>query len=1211
MPTGEWLRKQAAGTGSHRACLWPLLTVSLLVLGLLSWACGEDGATAPGETSDAAPGSLRGLLVEGRVRAEIGEWPQALELFEQAAALAPDEPVVVFNLAVAHFHAGDFQAAREQLEGMPAASPPWLLGRAHSLRGKLAVEAGDHERAQAAYREAARLDPAEAVYPHTLAELQLRRPEQRGELLERAYQLWPGNARLAADFALWALRQGDAEVRLRGLAAVEVLAAAMPDPKVEAYLERGRAEVARDPAQERVPQPLRVVLNLMLNSPRFRGDVTDLAARKEVTPLDEPVAAAASGLAPPREPAPEVRFEAAELAPLPSLAGGERMLAAVVVDDAVDGEPGAGREAAVAFLSDSALYFLPREGEAWQRLAELAEGALTLLAGDLDDDGRPELVVATSQGLRLWGRDSSSRWSERPLVPELAAAGPLREALLTDFEHDGDLDLLALDDAGRGVLVLHRGEAGWGPPRAAPLGVAEPLDRLAFADLDGDADQDLLAASPTELFVLRNWRQGVLSLHVRLPLPAPPRQLVPFDYDGDGSIDVVVAHEVGLSFWRGDGRAGLERDITAEESAALSPPGDQGGKTLSGDAGAVAVSDVDLDGDLDLLLAGEAGVVLLENAGGGRFEPRPGVFGEPAPSAQGLLPLDLDGDRDPDLLAWDEETVHGLRSDGAEGQGWMVLDLRGLAGKVPLDGWGVRLEVMFAGRTQVLEPRRSHVILGLGGERPTVVKAVWPNGISEYLFAPPPRTRQTLQLTIRIEGSCPFLYASDGEGLRFVTDILGLAPLGMLATSPFGSANAVSSPLGPPKGTYVPADPEEYLRLPDWVRPRGGELELAITEELREVTYLDQAELVVVDAPDDVVVMNGEQWLEGPVEGLALRLLTPPVAPAAVRDHLGDDVLDAARERDHRYVVPRSPKRRYQGAMEPYRLTVELPPEVAAAERPALVLLGWLHWGNTSTNVARDQDPRGAPLFPYLEVGDGRGGWRPTTVPVGLPAGKTKPVVVDLTGALNGADPRLRITTDFEVYWDLVAVATLRGEATTRHRVHRLAPQRARLRYGGFSRWYRPAADAPYLFDYGDRRPYPWRTAASGREVALSWQEHEGYYTAFGPVEGLLESADDRYVVFGSGEEVTLGFDVASLPALPSGWRRTYFLHSEGWEKDGDPNVACSQTVLPLPFRGMRGYPCAAAVAVPAGLDGGVAERSRWVARGRLARRVAVWAGHG
>ena len=161
--------------------------------------------------------------------------------------------------------------------------------------------------------------------------------------------------------------------------------------------------------------------------------------------------------------------------------------------------------------------------------------------------------------------------------------------------------------------------------------------------------------------------------------------------------------------------------------------------------------------------------------------------------------------------------------------------------------------------------------------------------------------------------------------------------------------------------------------------------------------------------------------------------------------------------------------------------------------------------------------------------------------------------------------------------------------------------------WGGFSRWYRPAANGPYLFDYDDRRSYPWRIDGEGRELVLSWQELEGYYTAYGPVTELLERADDRLVVVASGEEVKIAFDLTSLPALPDGWRRTFFLHSEGWEKDGDPNVSCSRTVEPLPYHGMTHDPCSGLEtgSAPAG-----AARTRWVDGDRLARRVAAEMSH-
>jgi hypothetical protein len=36
---------------------------------------------------------------------------------------------------------------------------------------------------------------------------------------------------------------------------------------------------------------------------------------------------------------------------------------------------------------------------------------------------------------------------------------------------------------------------------------------------------------------------------------------------------------------------------------------------------------------------------------------------------------------------------------------------------------------------------------------------------------------------------------------------------------------------------------------------------------------------------------------------------------------------------------------------------------------------------------------------------------------------------------------------------------------------------------------------------------------------------------------------------------------------------RTWLLYLDGWAKDGDPNTVTSQTVEPLPFHAMSGYP--------------------------------------
>ena len=74
-----------------------------------------------------------------------------------------------------------------------------------------------------------------------------------------------------------------------------------------------------------------------------------------------------------------------------------------------------------------------------------------------------------------------------------------------------------------------------------------------------------------------------------------------------------------------------------------------------------------------------------------------------------------------------------------------------------------------------------------------------------------------------------------------------------------------------------------------------------------------------------------------------------------------------------------------------------------------------------------------------------------------------------------------------------------------------------------------------------------------------------GNYTRYGDVFDLLKKSDDRFVVFSSGEGMSLDFDPAKLPPLPAGWTRDYFFYADGFEKDLDFYAAHAFTVEPLP----------------------------------------------
>jgi hypothetical protein len=71
----------------------------------------------------------------------------------------------------------------------------------------------------------------------------------------------------------------------------------------------------------------------------------------------------------------------------------------------------------------------------------------------------------------------------------------------------------------------------------------------------------------------------------------------------------------------------------------------------------------------------------------------------------------------------------------------------------------------------------------------------------------------------------------------------------------------------------------------------------------------------------------------------------------------------------------------------------------------------------------------------------------------------------------------------------------------------------------------------------------------------------------------LLTESDNKYVISNAGDETSVAFKATGLPELKKGWKRDFLIHSVGWVKDGDINTALGNTVMPLPFHGMKTYP--------------------------------------
>jgi len=87
------------------------------------------------------------------------------------------------------------------------------------------------------------------------------------------------------------------------------------------------------------------------------------------------------------------------------------------------------------------------------------------------------------------------------------------------------------------------------------------------------------------------------------------------------------------------------------------------------------------------------------------------------------------------------------------------------------------------------------------------------------------------------------------------------------------------------------------------------------------------------------------------------------------------------------------------------------------------------------------------------------------------------------------------------------------------------------------------------------------------------FQRQRGSYTRLGDVTPLLTGIDNRFAIFGSGEEIAAEFDAAALPPLPPHWKRDYVFYANGYVKDMDFYDASPFTVSQLPFHEMSTYP--------------------------------------
>jgi hypothetical protein len=272
-------------------------------------------------------------------------------------------------------------------------------------------------------------------------------------------------------------------------------------------------------------------------------------------------------------------------------------------------------------------------------------GTGDVFAADLDGDGDLDVLSASRTDDKIaWyeNLDGAGTFGEQNILSDTADGA--RSVVAGDLDGDGDVDIVAgSQDDDTVVWFKNAGDGTFG--NAVLLtNTADYVTSVSLVDLDQDERLDVIITSRDDHSVVwfRNEGRGEFGPERLIALDSlQPYGVSIADFDGDGILDVAVADRLlDLVVWYpglGDGLFDVPQVVGRDLDSVVS----------------VAVGDVDGDGDADLLSASRIDnkVALFKNEGQGSFAAEvlltePGFLG-----AQYVGSGDVDGDGDHDVVA--------------------------------------------------------------------------------------------------------------------------------------------------------------------------------------------------------------------------------------------------------------------------------------------------------------------------------------------------------------------------------------------------------------------------------------------------------------------------------------------------------------------------------------------------------------------------------
>lgn len=221
----------------------------------------------------------------------------------------------------------------------------------------------------------------------------------------------------------------------------------------------------------------------------------------------------------------------------------------------------------------------------------VSSGASHLSIADLNNDGQPEVIASftgSNGKVGFYENLGNNSFSTLQVVDSLAFS---KGVATGDFDQDGHTDLVAIGGTGMEARLYFNNSGSFGAPVSLDSNISIAVNDVVTAD-----------------------------------------------FDGNNSPDIVIIGQHSIDFFRNNGSGQFTKEAILTTSTSPKPL-----ECLD-----LATTDIDTDGDIDLVCGETAGLVVYTNSGSGQFTPN--YYSSTPEIGFVVHPFDIDGDTATDVI---------------------------------------------------------------------------------------------------------------------------------------------------------------------------------------------------------------------------------------------------------------------------------------------------------------------------------------------------------------------------------------------------------------------------------------------------------------------------------------------------------------------------------------------------------------------------------